>query len=290
MMRELAMGVAFGAGIWLILRGLFPDPETLAERLAGHAGSGVAVGVDDGTSTAWSRLAMWLLRRVRGDRLADTEADVLIIGGTLRSLAVDKLNSGLAGAFVILVVAFLMGWVNSVVVMLLVLAGGFAVSYLLPDMELRRKAATRREEFNEVLTGFVSLLAVSVAGGGGLNSALQDVTDIGESWVFDTIRQTLDESTLIGESPWTGLDRLGRRLQLPHVVELAGALSLAGMSGARLTETLESRARSGRSRELTEALARAERKSETMNVPVAALLLGWVGFVAYPAVVNLLGL
>lgn len=38
------------------------------------------------------------------------------------------------------------------------------------------------------------------------------------------------------------------------------------------------------------AAAEEERKSEALGVPVVLMLLAWVGFLGYPAVVNIIGL
>lgn len=144
-------------------------------------------------------------------------------------------------------------------------------------------------EFVEALNAFVSLVAVSIAGGGGVNTAMKDTTSLGGGWPFEMIHRTLDEAALFGESPWSALDRLGRDLDVEELIELAGALSLAGVSGARVADTLRSRAESGRQKALAEAKAKAEAKSESMNLPVAAMLLGWVLFMGFPAVAALLG-
>ena len=37
-------------------------------------------------------------------------------------------------------------------------------------------------------------------------------------------------------------------------------------------------------------LAEEERKSEALGVPVVLMLLAWVGFLGYPALVNIIGL
>ena len=182
-----------------------------------------------------------------------------------------------------------MGIAHSGLALLILALVGFCIGYLVPDFDLKQKAATRRKEFNEVLTGFVGLIAVSISGGGGVNTAMLDATSIGEGWCFDMIRRSLDEAFLAGESPWTAFERLGERLALLPLVELAGALALAGNSGARVVETLRARAESGRDRELSEALANAERKSESMGIPIGAMLLGWFLFLGYPAIAGLIG-
>jgi Flp pilus assembly protein TadB len=287
--RHFVMGGCFGLGIWLLVRGMFPAPVTLAERLARHADSEVRPDSPTALRSLWGRIGLWLLRNVKGEVLDQVDADLAVTGRDLESHAVDKLNAGIGGAVLITIFLTLLGLIGSGLAIVVVLVVGFALSYLVPDVDLRRQAATRREEFSEALNAFVSLVAVSISGGSGVNTAMDDVVGIGGGWCFDALRQSIEEANLHGESPWAGFDRLGRRLGVVPLIELAGALSLAGNSGARVTETLRARAASGQERELAEALASAEKKSESLNIPVAAMVLGWVVFMGYPAVVNLLG-
>lgn len=289
-MRAFLVGAVLGLGLWLLVRGLFPTPVDLAQRLARYAEErDEAPSSQTVISSAWGRLAIWLLRSLRGELITDVEADVDVVGGTLQGHATDKLNAGAGGGVLFPVIALLFGFATSAPVLLILSVFGAIIFYLAPDIELRGKAATRRAEFDEALTGFVSLVAVSISGGGGVNSAMSDATDIGRSWCFILIGRSLEESALVGESPWAGLNRMGRRLNLVSLIEFAGALSLAGTSGARVAETLQVRAESSRKRELAEVRAEAEKNSESMGVPIAAMLLGWFGFMGYPAVINLLG-
>ncbi len=289
MIRHFLIGAGLGLGLWLLLRGMFPAPTTLAERLRRHA----AMDIDPTTATAMgslrARAALWLLRAVKGETIDQVESDVDVTGQTLEAHALDKLNAGLGGGGLLAVLGVMFGVIGSAVAIILVVAAGFIGGYFLPDIELRRKAEARREEFTEALNAFVRLVAVAISGGGGVNSAMYDATAIGGGWCFDALARSIAEATLHGESPWAGFDRLGRRFGVVPLIELAGALSLAGTSGARVTETLKARAEAGRERELAEAMTNAEKKSESMNIPVAAMVLGRVGFMGYPAIVNLLG-
>lgn len=59
--------------------------------------------------------------------------------------------------------------------------------------------------------------------------------------------------------------------------------------GAKISDSLAARAQSARARELAERLAEEEQTSEALGVPVVVMLLAWVGFLGYPAVVNVIG-
>lgn len=290
MIQAFVIGVCIAMGIWLVVRGWFPAPASLSERLADF--SDVSVRNDEQTAlrSLWGRIAVTMLTTANSGDTTDVAADVAVIEGDLESHALDKLNAGIGGCVLLATVGFLFGFTRSTFSIFLVLIFGFVAAYFLPDMELKSKAAKRRDEFNESLTAFVSLVAVSIAGGGGVNTAMADASKLGSGWPFRMLQRSIEESALHGGSPWTGFDELGQKIKVVPLIELAGALSLAGSSGARITETLKARAESARGRELADATTAAEKKSESMNIPVAAMVLGWAGFMGYPAVAGLLGI
>lgn len=290
MISVFGAGAGFGLGLWLLVLGLRPPRRSLSDRLADfHEGRATATDAPSLLRNSWTRLALWLFGAVRSEGVEEVVADSEVAGTSLDVHVTDKLNAGLGGATLSIVLGWLVGVVGGPVGLVVVAVIGFVVCYFLPDLELRSKARTRREEFDQALTGFVSLVAVSMAGGGGINTAMADAAAIGHGWTFELLRRCLDEAALVGEPPWAAMERAGRRLGLNHLVELSGSVGLAGASGARITESLQARAEADRSREIAETSARAEARSESMNLPIAALLLGWFGFMGFPAVANLVG-
>ena len=129
----------------------------------------------------------------------------------------------------------------------------------------------------------------SISGGGGLTTALSNAADMGDGWVFDHIRGALADARIEALSPWVTLERVGQRLQVIPLIELASALTLAGTSGARVTETLVARAHSNREKELAEVRSEAEEKSSKLGLPVGLIMVTWVFFIGYPAVKGLVG-
>lgn len=289
MIQSTVIGMVLAAGVWLVVRGWFPAPATLSERLADF--SDVSIRADDQTvlRSLWGRFAVAMLRAVNGGDLDDVAADLVVTDNGVEDHAVEKLNAGVGGGLLLATIGFLFGYTRSGFSITVALLLGFA-TYFVPDLQLKQKATERREEFSESLTAFVSLVAVSISGGGGVNTAMNDAARLGVGWPFRTLQRSIEEAQLHGESPWSGFDTLGQRLKILPLIELAGALGLAGGSGARITDTLRARAESARGRELADATTAAEKKSESMNIPVAAMVLGWAGFMGYPAVAGLLGL
>lgn len=290
MTQGIVLGVLFGMGIMLLLRGLRPPQSSLAEQLTDFADHNVPeVEFTESFNSLREELAVKLLTAVKGETIDDLRADVAVAGVELEALAVDKLNAAAGGALLLAVLAVGLGFVSGLLTIVLIGVAGGGIAFMIPSADLKKKATQRRVEFEETLNAFVSLVAVSMTGGGGLATAMADTASIGSSWVFDTLRTTIEEAVLHGDSLWSAFDSLGRRLKLVGLIEFAGALSLAGNSGARVTDTLLARAESGRKRELATLLGEAEKRSGSMGVPIGLMLLGWIGFLVYPAIAGLTG-
>lgn len=289
MILAVLAGAILALGLIVVARGLYPSPPSLKHQLSTyHREIRPEMTERESFKSWWAVLAVALVRAVRGD-LHDVEMDLAVTGTSVKMFATDKLNAGIGGAAIVFMVLFVGGIVSSPLAALLGSVLGFVGFFLVPDADLKSKAAARRREFNDTVTAFVELVSVSVAGGGGVNTALIDATRMGDGWAFDLLRESLADSNLRSETPWAGFERLGNHLGITSLVELSGAMALAGTSGAKVSETLVARAESARSKELSERLSEAERASETMGVPVVAMLIGWMGFLGYPAIMNLVG-
>ena len=101
---------------------------------------------------------------------------------------------------------------------------------------------------------------------------------------FDELRRALLESRLQGETPWAGFARLGDELAFPELGELAASAALAGDEGAKVRASLAAKARALRLRGLTDIEAAAHAATERMTLPVVLLMLGFIVFLAYPAI------
>jgi Flp pilus assembly protein TadB len=158
------------------------------------------------------------------------------------------------------------------------------VGFLYPSLALRSKAAERRRSFRHAFSAFLDVVSISLAGGRGVESALYDAAESGQGWAFAELRRALLEARLLGETPWRGMARLGQLLAVPELGELAASASLAGEEGARVRNSLAAKAKSLRLRGLTDIEAAAQSASERMSLPIVALMLGFIVFIAYPAV------
>lgn len=165
---------------------------------------------------------------------------------------------------------------------------GAAIGFVAPDVRVRRHAARRRTDFRHALSAYLDLVVISLAGGAGVDSALHDPIAVGHGWAFGQIDRALTAARLTRTTPWSTLQQLGDELDVTELTELAASASLAGTEGARVRQSLSAKAAALRARELADAETVAGANTERMSLPVMALLLGFLLFITYPAVSQVL--
>lgn len=295
MTPALVAGLGIGAGLVLLLSGLVPAPLPLNYALATlHRRRTDALGLAAAQPQS-------IVTRLLGVPLADTPFGVRLAGQYAADLRITGTTAAehLAqrAAFVSLgllwapVTAALM-WAGGVHVgvtfplwISLVLA---PVGFLYPSVMLKAKAADRRRSFRHAFSSFLDIVSISLAGGRGVDSALHDGAEAGRGWAFDELRRALLEARLLGETPWSGLGRLGDDFAFPELRELAASAALAGDEGARVRSSLAAKAKSLRLHGLADIETAAQAATERMTLPVVLLMLGFIVFLVYPAIEQVL--
>jgi Flp pilus assembly protein TadB len=171
------------------------------------------------------------------------------------------------------------GWVS-----LLLASAGF----LAPALSVRTEAARRRRDFRHALGAFLDLVVIGLAGGAGVDAALSDAAATGTGWAFTQIRQAIESARLTRVAAWVTLGRLGRELAIDELTELSDSVCLAGTEGARIRASLEAKAAALRARQLNDAEGRAAAATERMGMPVVLLFTGFLIFVGYPAIAQVM--
>lgn len=288
MTAAVLAGLGVATGLLLVLSGLFPTPIPIGRALAQiHRDE---VRVDTGTEE--SRLDRLLGRSWAASGLGSritlsASADLRITGQTPSSHLAQR------GAF------FLVGLLWAPLFVLVAGLGGVRVGaafplwlsavlaplgFLYPGLALRSAAAERRRAFRHALGAFLDVVAVSLASGRGVDTALHDGARAGSGRPFEEIERALTEARLLGESPWSGLARLSRAIDIPELAELAASAELAGNEGARVRSSLSAKARAIRVRGLAEIEGAAQSATERMTLPIVLLMVGFIVFLGYPAV------
>ena len=296
----VVLGATGGLGVTLIVRELLPSVPQLAsalDRLApARVGSGTALleeepGEDTSTAELEYRVGVWAQRYLADApfvSLPTKELRLLRIP-VARHLGQKVLMAllGLLFPAVFVVLTTAAGYALPIAlpaVAALVLA---AVLFLVPDIEIRRKAAAARDEFARATSAYLDLTAIERAAGAGATQSLEQAATVGDSWVFVRLREQLVRARLSGTPLWDGLHDLATELGLPELSDLADIMRLSGEEGAAVADTLRARSRGLRAALLTKEQARANEESERMVVPVAFLGLIFLVILGAPAIARI---
>jgi Flp pilus assembly protein TadB len=291
-------------GLWALAVWLVPPRPALGELVDRLSEPSVALDItgDDGElgPTQAEAMAGWAARiggpfvsalRALGLPGTALRRDLTVLGRDPAVHLAEKAALALTGlvapavCHLILVVAGVSLTIEVPLLLGVALASG---GFVLPDMNVRTAAKTRRREFRHALSAYLDLVWIALAGGAGVDSAIDGAARVSDSWEFTQIRRALEHARLTRTTPWTGLRRLGERLDVVELAELSASVSLAGTQGARVRASLAAKADSLREHRLSEAEADAQAATERMALPVGLLFLGFLVFIAFPAVVQVM--
>jgi tight adherence protein C len=294
----LVLGAMIGLGAWLILVGLLPPHRSLAdviaEALAPSPPEPPTISEGPGEATGWA--ARWgrpfagLLtglglprRRIR--------QDLAVLDRPVEQHLAEQATAALAGLLtppLLGVAAAVVGIDVGIAVPMwagLILA---VLAFFAPDLQARSQAAARRADFRHAFAAFLDLVVVALAGGAGVEGALDAAASVGTGWSFARLRHALAAAALTRQAPWIALGRLGTDLDIPELAELAATVTLAGSEGAKVRASLTAKAAALRTRQLTDAEAAAQAATERMSLPVVVLFTGFLIFIAFPAISRVL--
>ena len=216
----LVMLVGGMAGLGLVLlvsmfeRGSVTGAAGLAQIDAAPAGRRQASLTADrrhGEESARMRRVGSELRgalQARGVNLPPSvRADLGMTGQSVETFLAQCLLGAFLGLFLPFLVLGPMALVGiSLVVPLWLTVFGAALGALMPYSQIRRRAEARRRDFRHVVSSFLDLVAMNLAGGRGVPEALQTATSVSDGWAMVRIRDTLEAARLQG----TTLDRARR--------------------------------------------------------------------------------
>jgi len=283
--RALVAGAATGLGLALLARGLWPARPTLAAALASlHRPPPAAPAPGAWRGTLGHGVATVL--RDLGVEFGSLRQDLRVVGRSVEAHVAEKVLFAAGGAALATATSAVMRLtgthlpvlVPAWAVLAVAVAGWFA-----PDLVLRAEAARRRRGFRHAVGTFLDLVAVSLAGGTGVEGALHGAASLGQGWGFDRLRQALDRAELAGQTPWDALAELGENLGVAELRELAASLALAGHEGAKVRRSLTAKAAAVRHHQLANLETRAAEATERMVLPIGLLFFGFVLFLGYPA-------
>jgi hypothetical protein len=300
MMPVLVAGAVTGLGVFLLMVALIPRRLSLARQLAvfdadvRSASRARPPRVDGKESQIGRRIGAGIAAfcTEQGWEFGSLRANLSLVGKSFESYLATKLLLAIFGLLVgplLLTVLSLGGIQLPFAVPLWAGLALAAVFFFLPDLELKQKVDKRRRDFRHAIGAFLDLVAMNLAGGRGVPEALMSASEIGSGWAMWRIRDALTNARIIGQTPWQALGALGEEVRIDELRDLSAALSLVAEDGAKVRESLATRAASLRRRELAELQGQAGERSQSMLVAQMLLAVAFLIFLVYPAVRTLLG-
>ena len=286
-------GATAGLGLAIVVAWWVPAQPDLAgalDRLDPSRIPTVAVTAGDTGADLTDRLGLWVHRHLPTGWARIPTADLAVLGIPAARFLGQRAAFFLVGVvFPALFVAVLavFGWQLpfTVPVVAGILIG--TVLSLLPAYNAKSDAAVAREEFTRAVGAFTDLTALERQAGAGTTQALESAAAVGDSWVFARIREELAHARWAGTPPWDALSELGTALQVPGLADLGDIMRMSGEQGVAVYDSLRARAAANRDAVLAADHARANRASEALTLPTAALGIIFLGLLATPAVLRI---
>lgn len=286
----IAAGSIIGAGLWLLISRLAPAYPNLVQTLK-LLGPHTDV-TPEPSQNRWEAVGAWGLAVLPEKLRPIPVRDLALLGVTPAGFLARKIGYFLIGLLlpgVISTVLILLGTPIPFVLPALVTIAIGVTSFFLPDLDIRARAGRARREFSRNLACYVDLVALERSCGSGTKQALDTAAEIGDSWVFQRLRKTLDRSSWAGQAGWDALRELAQELDLPDLNDVADIIRLSGNEGAGIYPILRARARSIREAILTADLIRSNEANEKMSLPVSVLGIIFLAILIGPALLSMMG-
>jgi Flp pilus assembly protein TadB len=290
------LGALTGAGVYALVRALAPSRHSAAATIAeidALRAAGPVAGPEPRATDLRGRVGRRVAAfyREQGWELRSLRADLAVLERSWESFLATKILLGATGLvfgpFLYVLVWELGMGVSPIIPVWLALACA-GLFFMLPDLEVRRDAAEKRKDLRRVISAYLDLVAMNLAGGRGLPEALMAAAEVSDGWALVRIRNCLNDARITGISQWLALGRLGAELGVEELQDLSVALGLVSDDGAKVRESLSSRAETMRHRELSEIEGSAGENSQSMLVAQLLLAAGFLVFLIFPAAMRVL--
>ncbi|MFF3452086.1 type II secretion system F family protein [Streptomyces sp. NPDC002667] len=292
------IGAVLGLGVYALVRALMPSRRSAVAQVAridamrargaayesAHHGQRDGGRLDGLRAQVGAHIAELYLQQ--GWEQRSLRADLAVLDRSWERFLATKVLLAAAGVFFgpfLFAVIWTLGVGHSPIIPVWLALLFAAVFFFLPDLEVRRDAVDRRRDLRRVIGAYLDLVSMSLAGGRGLPEALMAAAEISDGWAMQRIRNALADARITGISQWQALGSLGEELGVEELKDLSASLALVADDGAKVRESLASRAETMRHRELSEIEGSAGEKSQSMLVAQLLLCAGFLVFLIFPA-------
>ena len=153
--------------------------------------------------------------------------------------------------------------------------------------DTRSAVARRRREFRRTVTDFVQLVAVGLTTDQSVEDAVQFALGIGDSDLFDLVRDELATAPLRGVPLWEAIDQLGRTFHQRELCEFAASIERQGTQGVSIVDTVNTLATAMRAKALDDLERDADRANANLSGPTIGFVVATMVFLAFPLAVRI---
>ncbi|GGW92106.1 type II secretion system F family protein [Streptomyces lomondensis] len=293
----LVVGAVIGLGIYALVRALMPGKRSAISQVARIDAMRARGSAYESARTERDTGRFGSLRAEVGIRVSEfylqqgweqrsLRADLAVLDRSWEKFLATKVLLGVAGLFFgpfLFAIVYTLGFGRSPIIPVWLALLCAVVFFFLPDLEVRRDAAEKRRDLRRVIGAYLDLVSMSLAGGRGLPEALMAAAEVSDGWASQRIKNALSDARITGLSQWQALGQLGEEIGVEELKDLSASLALVADDGAKVRESLASRAETMRHRELAEIEGSAGEKSQSMLVAQLLLCAGFLVFLIFPA-------
>ncbi|MFE1454672.1 type II secretion system F family protein [Streptomyces sp. NPDC058735] len=293
----LVVGAVIGLGLYALVRALMPGKRSAISQVARIDAMRARGSAYESARTERETGRFGSLRAEVGLRVSEfylqqgweqrsLRADLAVLDRSWEKFLATKVLLGVAGLFFgpfLFAIVWTLGVGRSPVIPVWLALLCAVVFFFLPDLEVRRDAAEKRRDLRRVIGAYLDLVSMSLAGGRGLPEALMAAAEVSDGWASQRIKNALADARITGVSQWQALGALGEEIGVEELKDLSASLALVADDGAKVRESLASRAETMRHRELAEIEGSAGEKSQSMLVAQLLLCAGFLVFLIFPA-------
>ncbi|MFE0457739.1 type II secretion system F family protein [Kitasatospora sp. NPDC058965] len=296
MIATMAVGGAFGLGLFLLVRALLPSRVSPAQAVARidalRAGGAPAPAAAITAAGAQERFVGRIGPKVaafyakQGWTLHSQRTNLALLDKPVDVFLAQKVLFAAAGLLVgplISLVLWETGFANSALTPVWLTLVAIVGCFFLPDAELATEATKVRAQYQRAVSVYMTLVHLNLAGGAGLPEAMKAAAESSNSAPMVRIRHALVEARLQGIPQWQAPGRLGEAIGLPDLVDLTSTLSLVAEDGAKIRQSLKARAETLRRRDIARMESTAGNNGQSMLVAQMPLVAGFLVFLGYPA-------
>lgn len=223
-------GLMVGGGLAIALLVLAPRAVRAGDALVRLGEASVAPTISSPPLSQWDRIGSWLSQNLPQVKfLAPPTRDLDLLEIPVSRFFARKFQLAILGLFAPVVLSLLAQVFTGQPFPLPLLVSPVLalIMWMMPDGQVKARAAAARREFTRFVSVYLKLVAVALLGSTTADTALNDAASVSDTWVFRRIRREYARAELTRTTKWDAIERLGAQIEIPSLIELGRTMRLS---------------------------------------------------------------